>query len=552
MQSQNLPSGDPLGTNGGASTTAAAGLMAVITPVTGVPTVTSNSGGTGGQPNTANQLAPTNPVITLGMVHQPALSPDTVGQPNPNTTDEMAALANQMAQLNSRMDQMAGMFQDLMTRMLTATPGPAPNLSGWPPATTGSSVNSQPHPMGTPQQRLTIQTPSTPQHGYSSPNGPAASIAQLVQHPPPPILPRQQNSTSHIANTTPAVRIGQLGQQTSNVVLPPASTPPLQANGDFTPTPSVPHSSAVSIPLLQPQPVLPPVGTGYLESSGRSNRSVTNSDASLRSDQSSNRRDAARRSRENRDPSTDDESHNYAYNRRRPETNACKKITVDKFSSDDSEQDFSIWISQFEVAVNRCLNPHSQRRHHKACLVWLPSALKADAYSIWSRAEHKDTDWIKLKTELEAAFEDGNLRSEWKTNLKAYSWDEHTQSLQSYCAKVKQLVDSFETELIDCPAAKKAQYYLRFVNGLPEDYMEHVKLSLPSKCNDVEKAKDVCIQFQSCKRIRTENQSEVGASALLPHSSIPSRIDQNEADLSWLSDEIKQLKAVRRKHPPDW
>ena len=118
--------------------------------------------------------------------------------------------------------------------------------------------------------------------------------------------------------------------------------------------------------------------------------------------------------------------------------------------------------------------------------------------------------------------------------------------------KPPSIVDSFETEMVDCLPAKKAQYYLRFVNGLPEDYVEHVKLSLPPKCNDVDKAREVCIQFQSCKRTRTHNKAEVNASALLPHSSIPSRIDQNEADLSWLSDEIKQLKAVRRKHPPDW
>ena len=96
-----------------------------------------------------------------------------------------------------------------------------------------------------------------------------------------------------------------------------------------------------------------------------------------------------------------------------------------------------------------------------------------------------------------------------------------------------------------CPAAKKAQYYLRFVNGLPEDYVEHVKLSLPPKCTDVDKARDVCIQFQSCKRIRTQNKPEVGASSSSWDPSISSRIDKNEEDLTQLYEEIMELKEHR-------
>ena len=112
----------------------------------------------------------------------------------------------------------------------------------------------------------------------------------------------------------------------------------------------------------------------------------------------------------------------------------------------------SAGVNQFEGAVNCCLNPHSRIRHHQACLIWLPSILKADAYSIWSRAEHKGTDWTQLKAELETTFEDGSLRAEWKTNLKAYTWDEENQTLHSYCAKVKHFVDNFETEMANCPA----------------------------------------------------------------------------------------------------
>ena len=91
MQSQGLPSGDPLGTNVGASTSVAAGLTAVINPVTGSSTVATNPSGTGGQLNGINQPAPTNPALTTGMVHQSVLPPGTAGQPNPNMIDQPSA-----------------------------------------------------------------------------------------------------------------------------------------------------------------------------------------------------------------------------------------------------------------------------------------------------------------------------------------------------------------------------------------------------------------------------------------------------------------------------
>ena len=120
---------------------------------------------------------------------------------------------------------------------------------------------------------------------------------------------------------------------------------------------------------------------------------------------------------------------------------------------------------------------------------------------------------MQLKAELETTFEDGSLRAEWKTNVKAYTWDEENQTLHSYCAKVKSMVDRFETEMADCPAARKAQYYLCFVNGMPDDYIDYLRLSLSPDCNSVEEARDVCIQYQLCQRNRSKKIPEVGASA---------------------------------------
>ena len=218
---------------------------------------------------------------------------------------------------------------------------------------------------------------------------------------------------------------------------------------------------------------------------------------------------------------------------------------MDKFSSTNKEQDFSVWVRQFEDAINRSFNPHSRRRHHGYCLQWLPSLLHTEAYAIWERADARRSDWEKLKNELELTYEDPAMRTEWKNNLKAYVWDEKNVPLQNYCAKVKRYVDTFETEMAECPAALKGQYYLRFFNGLPEDYQGQVTLSLTAKSQDIEKAMDVCLRFQSFKKNQNKKETasprEVGAAVTFEDRSVPARITNNEMEIVRMKNWIKKL-----------
>ena len=101
--------------------------------------------------------------------------------------------------------------------------------------------------------------------------------------------------------------------------------------------------------------------------------------------------------------------------------------------------------------------------------------------------------------------------------------------------------------MADCPAAKRAQYHLRFVNGLPDDYVEHVKLSLPPKCIDVDKARDVCMQFQSCKRSRAK-KSEVGATVTFQDPTMTARMTQHETEIVRLKEQIKHLAAANKSN----
>ena len=81
---------------------------------------------------------------------------------------------------------------------------------------------------------------------------------------------------------------------------------------------------------------------------------------------------------------TGEEGDGYDGNRRRSERpgSSSKSLYMDKFSSTNKEQDFSVWVRQFEDAINRSFNLHSRRRHHEYCLQWLPSLLHTEAYAI--------------------------------------------------------------------------------------------------------------------------------------------------------------------------
>ncbi len=82
--------------------------------------------------------------------------------------------------------------------------------------------------------------------------------------------------------------------------------------------------------------------------------------------------------------------------------------------------------------------------------------------------------------------------------MKALMWDEHNETLHAYSAKVMRNVDTFDRDIAVSFPARRANYYLRFINGLPEDYNERVMMS--STREDIDEALGICIRFQSVKR----------------------------------------------------
>ena len=139
------------------------------------------------------------------------------------------------------------------------------------------------------------------------------------------------------------------------------------------------------------------------------------------------------------------------------------------------------------------------------------------------------------------------MRTKWRNNLKAYTWDEHNASLQTYAAKVKRYVDTFKTEMADYPSALKGQYYLRFFNGLPEDYQGQVTLSLTAKQQDIEKAMDVCLCFQSFKK--NKGKKEVAAGVTFQEETVPARVATNEAELAGMKNQLRKFEQ-KQSTPP--
>ena len=242
--------------------------------------------------------------------------------------------------------------------------------------------------------------------------------------------------------------------------------------------------------------------------------------------------------------STDDDDPDYEENRKTRENVQCRKINISIYSSADKNMDFAVWVAQFEDAVKQQAKPHSKKRHWKQCINWLPQSLKPDAYAIYQRARNRD-DWPKLRAELEEAFEDSDVRSEWRSNMKAYVWDE-VIPLREYKARVERYVDTFDRDIVESPDALRNMYYSRFVNGLPYDYNEFVVLGLSSKKADIDKALEACLRFQSSKKKRN-GKSELGASASFNDTTVSARVTQNETGILRLEERLRKMKAAPKE-----
>ena len=466
----------------------------------------------------------TSVVVPTTAMAPPTSTPTTVGPGHtpmaPAAMEDVIKLMQQQLVLQQQqMSQMVSVLNGISARLPPSIS--APNIPGWPPsgiAAPAATFTNPPPGFGT----TTIVAPSIPT-AIPTPLPAAGSLpSPAVSTTPPP---------AHLPTASAALPLGTV-----------AGIFPLHAASGTgpSPPPAVAGPSGSSAPHLtrafgSPQPTPSRQGTPS-RSQGRG-RSVGLT------------RDI--RDRRSRTPSTEaeDDDDGYAVNRERRET-ACKSIPLKSFSLSNKDQEFPIWIEQFEDAVNRGHNPHSLRRHHNYCLQWLPGSLETDAYAIWKECQHARTNWLELKKELEDKFEDPAVRKEWRSNPKALMWDEYGETLQSFLAKVKRKVNTYDSDIATTDEARAANYNTRFVNGMPEDYINHLNLNMPTKKQKVEKALEICVRFQAFKKSKNQGKAEVGASVAFQDPTMPSRVTKTEMDIIRLGNRLKAVEGDRSNSKP--
>ena len=427
------------------------------------------------------------------------------------------------------------------------------------------------------QQRLTLQQQQMNQM-VSVLNSISARLPPAVSAPNIPGWPPSSIPTPAVVFSTPPPGFGAAAAATSSSpaagsalpvaapTLPPAAapTPPPAFTPAFTPAAPAATLQLGAIPGITPlQATLAGSGLGGLARAPTPNRAGSDADdddpqtTPIRLGTPSRGRGRGRSAgltrdiRRSRTPSTgaEDDDDGYAVNRERRET-ACKNIPLRSFSLANRDQEFPIWIEQFEDAVNRGHNPHSLRRHHNYCLQWLPGSLETDAYAIWKECQHARNNWVELKKELEEKFEDPAIRKEWRSNPKALLWDEHGETLQSFLAKVKRKVNTYDSDIAKTEESRKALYTTRFTNGMPDDYISHLNLNMPTKRQTVEKALEICVRFQAYKKGGNQGKSEVGASVAFQDPTMPSRVTKTEMDIIRLGNRLKAMEEDRSNPKP--
>ena len=438
----------------------------------------------------------------------------------------------QIDALTSRLDSMSASWNAFMSSRSASHS--APNITGWPPS---SGFNTAVPPPGfssgmsfrPPPDLHTISiSPSGAPHLLQTATVPSSRVQGPLSFGPYP--PGSQSAAPQ-----PTVTISTAGTGSPAATVLGAGSRSDDARSDDS---------------RRSGPRRPPRGDADDSEDDRDDRSSASGGGATRRLRGRGLpRPPPKQSRHDGSEEEDDPNDEYAVNRENLETQ-CKSLPIKQFNPEDKSLDFDIWINQFEDAVNRGHNPHSMRRHHNYCLKWLPSYLNPDAYVVMKRCKNRNS-WEDLKQELQAEFEDPTIRVEWKSNLKAYVWDESKESLTTYCSKVKRYVDTFDKDIADVPKARNGQYYIRFFSGLPTDYQKQIKMGTSSKKQNVDRALDVCLRYQSVKKEGGDKKLDVGAAVTFQDATVPSRVTQCETDIIRLKNRLGKYEQNLGNHSSD-
>ena len=170
-------------------------------------------------------------------------------------------------------------------------------------------------------------------------------------------------------------------------------------------------------------------------------------------------------------------------------------VPIDKFPYGTPGADWGQWSQRFEIAVQAATNAYGRERLEELCLLWIPLKLNEEAQPIYSKAEHKGSNWTLLQAELAEAFEDPRILRQWARKPNAYRKPEG-MLLQVYKANIIGYVHKFSPHIVDNKNAYAMELYNRFTNGLEADWREYIQDSIPYGKETLDNAYSQALKYE--------------------------------------------------------
>ena len=184
---------------------------------------------------------------------------------------------------------------------------------------------------------------------------------------------------------------------------------------------------------------------------------------------------------------------------------AASSLPIENYKS--NVDDFDAWIERFESAVALATNPATEARKEELCLKWLPLKLDDEALAILKQVPAQAT-YRETITSLKKLLIDPVEQYKWKAMKTQIKWD-GKESFQALATRVKRLVDKFEKHL--SAEDRIWAYFFRFNNALPDDYQEHIDITIPETARTIENAKDLALRIQMSRKGKEKKVEFTGA-----------------------------------------
>ena len=184
---------------------------------------------------------------------------------------------------------------------------------------------------------------------------------------------------------------------------------------------------------------------------------------------------------------------------------AASSLPIENYKS--NVDDFDAWIEKFESAVALATNPATEARKEELCLKWLPLKLDDEALAVLEQVPAQ-ASYHETITSLKSLLIDPVEQYKWRAMKTQIKWD-GKESFQALATRVKRHVDKYEKHL--SAEDRIWAYFFRFSIALPDDYQEHIDITIPETARTIENAKDLALRIQMRRQGKEKKVGFTGA-----------------------------------------